>query len=309
MMRSRLFAAAVVLVIAAPAHAYFEETAAGARGVALGSAALGVIDDASAYYWNPAALSAIKRYEVVADFAKPYGIPDLNVGTLAVAGRAYGTGWAVAWHRLAIGSAYSEDLFHLAAGRRVLETSKGHALSAGATYKLGRIGFAPFDNPDSGTELDLGSQAKGSVDLALKWTTPWRLDFSWVGRNLIEPTYQFVEGTGGDAAERRQEVAAALRWNRESVATVGWSQQELGPATFNAGIEILFYDVFSIRSGVSNLSEIYKSYGSPNDLQYNGGFGVFHKGYFVDVAATTNHDLGASYRVTLRLPFGSEARP
>ena len=53
--------------------------------------------DVGAYYWNPAALSGIKRYEVVADYAKPYGIPDLNVGTLAVAGRHFGTGWAVAW--------------------------------------------------------------------------------------------------------------------------------------------------------------------------------------------------------------------
>ena len=309
MTRSPWLAAALVLAMVSPAEAYFEETAAGARGVALGASALGVIQDATAYYWNPAALSGIQRYEAIADYAKPYGVPDLNVGTLAVAGRAYGTGWAVAWHRLAISDAYSEDLFHIAAGRSVLQTARGHELSAGITYKLGRIAFQPFEDPDSGTQFDFGSQAKGSADAALKWTTPWRLDFSWVGRDLIEPRYQFVAGTDGDATERRHELAAALRWNRESVATIGWSQQEIGHATFNAGIEILFYDVFSIRSGVSNLSEIYKAYGSPNDLQYNGGFGVFHKGYYVDVAATTNHDLGASYRVTLRLPFGSEARP
>ena len=87
-----------------------------------------------------------------------------------------------------------------------------------------------------------------------------------------------------------------------------WSEQDAGPASLNVGIEILFFDVFAIRSGISNLSEVYKSYGSPNDLQYNGGFGVYHKGYFVDAAATTNHDLGASYRVTVRVPFGGGAR-
>jgi hypothetical protein len=135
------------------------------------------------------------------------------------------------------------------------------------------------------------------------------VDFAGVMRDVLEPRYEVVAGTGGDLQQSRAELAAALHWNRESTITLGWSQQAAGAATFNAGIEILFFDVFAIRSGIANVSEVYKSYGSPNDLQYNGGFGVYHKGYFVDAAATTNHDLGASYRVTVRVPFGRPTRP
>lgn len=300
----RALAVIVGLLAATPVHAYFEETAVGARGLALGSSALASVSDASAYYWNPAALSEVRRTEVLVDYAKPFGLGDLNVGSGAVATTAFGTGWAVAWHHLGVTDVYSEDLFSLAAGRKLTEFGRGHVLAGGLTYKLGRAAFQPFRDPGTGGTVDYGSQAKGSLDAGLKWTTPWNVDFAWVGRDVIEPRYEFVAGTGGDLQVMRQEVAAAFRWNRESTITLGWSQLDAGRSSLGAGIEILFYDVFAIRSGVSNVSRIVESYGSPTELQYNGGFGIFHRGWFVDAAATTNRDLGASYRVTLRVPVG-----
>lgn len=299
-----VLASLAALAAPGPARAYFEETAVGARGLALGSSALASVSDASAYYWNPAALSELRRFELLVDYAKPFGLEDLNVGSGAVAGRAFGTGWAIAWHHLGITDAYGEDQFSLAAGRRLAEFRGGHVLAGGATYKLGRASFQEFRDPLTGATVGYGSQAKGSLDAGLKWSTPWNVDFAWVGRDLIEPRYEFVAGTGGDLQKLRQEVAAAFRWNRESTITLGWSQQDAGRTSLGAGIEISFYDVFAIRSGVSNLSRIVESYGSPTELQYNGGFGIYHRGWFVDAAATTNRDLGASYRLTLRVPVG-----
>jgi hypothetical protein len=124
---------------------------------------------------------------------------------------------------------------------------------------------------------------------------------------LLRPRYVFVAGTDGDRLESRHEFAAALRWNRESTITLGWAEPEEGAASINVGLEILFFDVFAIRSGVTNVSNVYQSLSSPTDMQFTGGFGVFHKGYFVDAAATTNRDLGASYQVTLHVPFGGSA--
>jgi hypothetical protein len=292
-----------------PVMAYFDDVVVGARGIAMGAASSALVTDASAYYWNPAALATVRRAEAFADYSKPYAVLDLSASALAVAGRQLGTGWAFAWHRYGIARVYSEDQFCVAAGHRVLETARGHQLSAGMTFKLGRIAFQPFNDPTTSQSIDLGAQTKGSVDVGLKWTTPWLLDFSGVVRDLNEPRYQFVEGSGGDLQRSQVEIASALRWNRESTITFGWVRDKLGAGSLSTGIEVQFFDVFAVRSGISNLSRIYQDYGKPTELGFNAGFGVFHKGYFVDAAASASHDLGASYRVSLRVPFGGGVQP
>ena len=297
-------ALAGALLAAAPAGAYFEATLVGARGLAMGEGAIATIDDVSAFYWNPAALERLARSEALIDYARPYNLTGLSDGAIAVAMPAFGAGWALAWHRLALSGAYSEDLLTIAAGRQVLERGE-HRVAAGLAFKLGRAAFETF-TPKNGAPADYGSLTKGSLDAGLNWTTPWHMDFTWVGRDLLEPRYEFVIGSGAGRVPARHELATALRWNPESTITLGWSQSDVS-SSFNAGLEILFFDVFAIRSGITNLSNIYRSSGSPNDMQFAGGFGVFHRGYHVDAAALTNHDLGASYRVTLRVPFGRAA--
>jgi hypothetical protein len=57
------------------------------------------------------------------------------------------------------------------------------------------------------------------------------------------------------------------------------------------------------------LSVVYKAQQSPNELQFSGGFGIFHRGYNVDAALASSRDLGASYRMSLRFPLGHGGRP
>jgi hypothetical protein len=292
---------------AARASAYFEYVVAGARGEALGPAASSLIQDATAYHWNPASLTALRQGEVLLDYAKPYDVPDLNDNAIGFAMPWRGTGLAVAWHRLAIGSGYAEDQFCLAAGRRVWE-SQGHALEGGLTYKLERISVPEYWDPDMSHTMSF-SQSKGSLDVGLRWRTPWRTDLSWVTRDVVQPRFQFVESSGGGLQTPRTDVGGAVHWNPESTILFGWSQYPAGGSSLNVGMEILFYDVFAIRSGLTNLSRIYEAYGSPAAIQYSGGFGIFHHGYFVDAAVTTHHDLGASYHVSVRLPVGARRRP
>lgn len=292
-----------VAAMASSADAYFEEVQIGARGLALGSGAIATITDGSAYYWNPAALSEIRRGEGLVDYAKPYGLGDVNAGALVLSTPAFGAGWAVAWHHLGLTDTYSEDLLCASVGRRVANVFEGHSLSAGATFKFGRASFQPFNDPTTGGSVDFGTVSKGSFDAGLRWTTPWNVDFAYVSRDLLEPRYEFIAGSGGQLQVARQEVAAAFRWNRESTITLGWSQLDSRRTSLSAGLEVLFYDVFAIRSSIANLSRVYDSYASPNELQFNGGFGIFHKNYYVDATASTNRDLGASYRMSVRVPF------
>ena len=301
---------------ARPAAAYFEETALGSRGVSLGFSALASIRDVTAGYWNPAGLADLGGTQVFTDYCKPYGVPDLNEGALLVGTKRWETGRALGWHRLGIANAYAEDVLSVSAGRKVSDFGRGHRLAAGATFKFERVGFQPFEawnfSPfaDGWVDLgrvDYGGQSRGSLDAGLLWTTPWRVDLAWVGRDLLEPRFEFIEGSGGGKVPFRNEVAASLRWNKESTLTAGWSQVDRTRTSINVGFEILFYDVFAIRSGLTNLRPIAQTTGSPADFQYTGGFGVFHHGYFVDAAVYTNHDLGASYRVSVLVPLGKQA--
>mgnify|MGYP001082270244 CR=1 FL=1 len=94
------------LAAAGPAAAYFEETALGSRGVALGFSALASIRDVTAAYWNPAGLADLDGTQAFADYCKPHGVPDLNEGAVLAGTRRWDTGWALGWHRLGIAGAY-----------------------------------------------------------------------------------------------------------------------------------------------------------------------------------------------------------
>ena len=64
--RMLAMAAWAALLAPGPAGAYFEDTAVGARGVALGGGSA-LIEDGTSFYWNPAALAGLRRAEAVAD--------------------------------------------------------------------------------------------------------------------------------------------------------------------------------------------------------------------------------------------------
>jgi len=304
--RASGLAAGVLLagvLAAGPARAYFEETAVGARTIALGSAAAAMVEDASASYWNPAGLAGLGAPQVLFYAGRPYGIRDLGTSAVTFAMPLAGFGVAAGWHHLGITDVYGEDQLTLAAGREVW-SGGGHRLAAGATFKFGRVGFQPFTDRASGAEVDFGSLSKGSLDVGAHWKSPGRLAAAWVLRDVLQPDYEFIPGSGGGKVHARQEISAIYHWNRESTVSLGWREIDgVGDTALDAGLEIWFYDVFAIRSGFRNLAVVTDSQGSPNELSFSGGFGIRERNWQIDAAATTQRDLGASYRVSLLIPL------
>ena len=185
---------------AAPARAYFDDVQTGARAQAMGTAGMAMIDDVTAYSWNPSALDRLDRRQAYAAYGKPLGVSGLYTGGVAYGGRAPGLGslgLAVAWNRYGITDVYAEDLFSVSAGQTVKRFASGHALALGGSLKYGHIGIASYDDPVDGTPVDFGSRSALSFDTAVGWRTPWKVDFAWVATDWNRPDFGFIEGSTG----------------------------------------------------------------------------------------------------------------
>lgn len=305
-----LVASLALLLAPRPAGAYFEDVATGARAQGMGTAAAAMIEDVTAFYWNPAALDRIPHREAFASYGKPLGVSGLYTGAVAVGGRGPGRlrdlGVALAWHRFGVSDVYAEDLFQVSAGRTVKRFTSGHQLALGGSFKAGRVGVASYPDPLTGVPVEYGSQSGFSFDSAVLWRAPWRLDVSWVAYDWNSPEFGFIPGGTDADVPTRHRVGAAYRWNPESTVGAAWtSAGHAEAARFDVGLEIWFYDVFAIRSGLTDLGGLPDPGTSAQRFQYAGGIGLRNERWRFDAAVATTRELGASYRFSLIVPFGA----
>jgi hypothetical protein len=293
-----------------PARAYFEEVDTGARAQGMGTAGAAMADDVTAFYWNPAALDRLPRAEAFAAYGRLLGAPGLYTGAVAVGGRGPGSlrdlGLAAAWHRFGVSDTYSEDLWQVSAGRTVKRLASGHAFALGGSVKVGRVAVAPYPDPLTGSPVDYGAQAALSFDTAAMWRAPWKLDVSWVAYDWTSPDYGFFAAGEGTEVPTRHRVAAAWRWNAESTLGAAWTSAGThGSSRLDLGLEIWFYDVFAIRSGLTDLGGLPDPGTSAQRFQYAGGVGLRNERWRLDAAVATTRELGTSYRFSLIVPFGA----
>ena len=317
--RSALLSAAVLTgacvwacASAGPAAAYFEEVGSGARAQGMGTAGAAMTDDVTAFHWNRAALDRLSRPEAFAAYGRLLGSPGLHTGAVAVGGRAPGRlrnfGIAGAWHRFGVSDVYSEDLWQLSAGRTVRRFASGHEVALGGAVKVGRVGVTPYADPMSGAPVDYGAKTALSFDSAVLWRAPWKLDVAWVAYDWTSPDYGFFAEGAATEVPTRHRLAAAYRWNRESTVGAAWTSAGThGSSRFDLGLEIWFYDVFAIRSGLTDLGGLPDPGTSAQRFQYAGGIGLRNERWRFDAAVATTRELGTSYRFSLIVPFGATA--
>ncbi len=290
MMRVRALALLVVLLFAAPAHAYFERVEMDARGLALAGSFGAAVEDISAAHWNPAALSLLARPEGLFTYARPYMVPDLTSGSVVGGFPIVAGGAALSWHRLALDGVVSEDLIGLSYGRWVYRDDD-RVVHLGGT---GKLAVVSFDSRAGGPDRDFGSRTRLTGDLGVLWQERANWRFGAVLRHLGEPEFNFVGDAGGDRMPGGLELSASYRWRPESTIMV--SRTELaGETAWNYAGEIWFYDVFAVRAGIY-------------DEEFSGGIGVQGGRWELDAAFLTHSMLGNTYRASLRVSLpGKEA--
>ncbi len=313
--RLRLSLASLLLVAmlaASPAHAYFDDVSTGARAEGMGTAGMAMIDDVSAFAWNPSALDRLDRNQAFVAYGRPLGVGGLYAGSVAYGGRVpglKGLGLAVAWRRYGVSDVYAEDLWQVSVGQTVRRFDSGHALALGGSLKAGRIGVATYDDPIDGTAVDFGSRSAVSFDTAVGWRTPWNLDFAWTTTDWNRPDFGFIAGSSGTEVASSHRFGVAFRWNPESTVGVAWTSPDGEiPSRFDVGVEIEFFNVFAIRSALTDLGGLPDPGTSAQRFQYAGGVGLLNDRWNLDAAVATNRDLGTSYRFSLVVPFGGALR-
>lgn len=206
----------------------------------MAGAFVGVADDASAVYWNPAGLASGAFASFVLDFGQGDQVPD----GLAQSGASRQTGRILALSVPPVGLAYyrqgvyasgpAEPAVLGVAGREEVRTSV-HALTTstvgvallhslndyvvvGTTLKLVRgraaAGFAKTadagDALDAAGELPGDSETKGDIDTGVMIAVN-RIRLGLVARNLTTPSFK-LNTAGGEPVELEREARVGAAW-------------------------------------------------------------------------------------------------
>jgi len=294
MRRAFLIATLTMILSASAASAYFERIEVGGRALAMGKAFHAVADDPSAIYWNPAGLAAQKRAGLLLMHYRPYVVDDLSANYAAL---AYPTSWGtvgISWHHTGLKDVTGEDLFSFALAR-TFRLGKAGRVDLGGTAKILRVSYDSFRDAESGGDIDYGSEAHVAADLGVIVRPSEKWSAGVIVRDIGEPRFDFVPGNGETVIATDWEGSVAYRWNEESVVSVGLAKDHRDELAPTVGGEVIFYDVFALRSGLF-------------DYEYWGGFGILTGRWTFDAGFATHKELGVSYMASVTIPFGREDR-
>jgi hypothetical protein len=304
--RSRLAWTFSILALAAPAWPAVNSVAglagpldnggAGARALSMGSAFVGVADDASALYWNPAGLSNLDGLNLAlhhnawlagivqetAEVAAPTGI--LGSFAASVDYISYGTfsGYDATGASTADYSANRYG-FDLGWGKELLA-----GFSAGAAIKGSTQGISGSTYNNLAGDLGLLWKATPGLGLGLTWTNLGNkvAGYSQASDLNLGASYDF-----GQRGDNHLLVAVSGTWEPNGVNRMDF------------GLEDVVHEFLALRVGYDNGAAATEIQGL-TDLTL--GLGILIHGFELDYAYLPYGDLGTAQRLSLTYAFGPQ---
>jgi len=269
-----------------------------ARGVGLSSAMVGLANDASAPYWNPALLPHVNSSAVAFSYNRLYS---LDTGaSYSYLGMVYPTlnagGFGLGFLRLSLGGIDTYDSFSRPTG----------TVDYAETEMLFSYGYGA-GMPILGGRFDLGLSAKihslelseratsGGMDFAVAWQPPRLASFrfSFVYQNLVAPSFRLVDVE--DTAPSTQRFALSHhRKLGESAAVdlaVDYDKPEFADSRIALGGEFSYRNLYTVRAGI-------------DAGQVSAGLGGRWRAYSLDYAFRSGGELGSSQFITFSWYFG-----
>lgn len=258
----------------------------GARATAMGGAFVGVSDDATAVFWNPAGCRLVDGFEMTGMRTRSFGIANLSEDCFSIVRGSWGGfGFGFGWSRVAIEDIYSEDCFVMSAAGGPFGR-----LTIGGSVKVFRIsapGYRYYNDPN----FKDGDHGFG-YDLGLLYRAPnWSL--GGVIRNLGEPELSLITTTDDPDAVPMEFRLGATYIFREVVLISGEIRRlsEIpgyldSKLTYHLGTEIWFFNAFSLRAGM-------------NGDRATAGLGLKVERLSIDASILSERRPGNKYRLSV----------
>jgi len=275
-LRIGIVALALVSFCAGSAGAYFERIITSSRVVATGGAFVSVADDAVAAYINPAGLTSLPTYNLLATWNRPYGLDDVNEAFVAGGVSTGIGGFGASWFYRGISGVSAENMLTLSYGRDLKRTSEDASLSVGAFVDLVRVSASDrFNASDGAALLGLSAHMRPFPVIGVGYTI----------RNINETTLHLVDGGVGTALERQQSFGGSWFWDQRLIVSYERRQDSVGEWHNHGGIEFTFEQYVTLRTGISGRDA-------------SAGFGLAYRGITFDVGVSSHDVLGATYVVS-----------
>lgn len=281
----------------------FMSYGAGARGLGMGGAFFAVADDASASYWNPAALTMLERKEFTAMQATLFEQTTLNFFTYAHPTTTKGT-WAISMTQLQSTGFEKIEITANPGGDEIIDiktlgtfdsTERALAFSWGREVS-DKLSFGVMAKNISRT-LDTSADSFNAIDIAMlnKFSRTYRAAIG------IQNVFSMASGDTEDKLPLTIKFGQALSLFKGSlVFGFDIAKPQAAAMNWRFGGEYWLMYWSALRFGVQ---------GSPEIQEADFGLGIKYKNFGFDIAQGV-HALGSTTRfsVTMRMGQSNKAK-
>lgn len=248
----------------------------GARSLGMGATYVALANTADAVFLNPGGLDQLQGTEISLFYQKPFGLPDLNYGTVSVSfpiwRQRLGVGFLVLGNRL-----YKEQIFTL-----VYSGNFQHKLYYGIGLRYQSLRIEGYGS--SGTlGLDFG--------MVVPLTRQIRLGF--LANNLNRPKI----GRSSETLPQGFRTGISLEPKPSLILNLEVSKDVRFPLEVRFGSEFKPFENLALRAGTAT---------NPN--RFSAGFGVRAHPFTVDYAFFSHNDLGLTHQVSLSVHLGDKPK-
>jgi hypothetical protein len=287
---------------AAPAQALFEDLPPNPRARALGEAMTSFVDDAWAYYYNPAMLPWLAQLHGGVSTVQPNGADFNRQTTLAVAASLGRNGVAFGWRTYGVENG-DTDLLR----ENTLSVAHGFVLFQDASTSAAFGWTLNFHHADLGRTVGASGTGSDGFDPGSAWAVGLdiggavsvysRTRVGFFARNLNNPTI------GDDAEELRQQVGVGISYRPYAGVTTALDVKNgLGEVfRVHGGLEFEIAPQLELRFGLET-----------EPSRFNGGFAVHLPRLDLDYGFGSGGgvlDASHQFGIGVRLDLFGEASP